>query len=393
MDNLDQFEEKPRQVVVESGSPSTIQKPQKTWAIVLAVVVGVGLVVAGVWAYRMYFMPSPEMRIKQAFAKTAEANFAFEGTFAGTVPNDSKYNSYLNLAAGSGGNTGSAKQVAVTFNGALENIGTDNEAWFFSFLAASPDEKEVVVGVDLVWVAKNLYAKLADKARLTFFDLEPYKNTWINLDFDKYREVFGVGMSSENASGSQENKQTLDDIRSEKMKEMVQNANLLTVDKISNKKMGDVPTTVYAVTIKKENLQQLLVDFAAFDSKAISQKQLESIRTGLAELKDISGEIAVGKKDGLVHALKLQTISSKDELAVIDVVLKNFNEPLQLIAPANAISVEELIGQFFGNLSGGTSSSSYGTDPFSEEVNSSELLDFEEMYDSSNPAGASASLQ
>lgn len=420
MDSPNQLEEKYNQFFPESGSPSAIQKPQKTWAIVLAVLVGTGLVVAGVWAYRTYYMRAPELKIKQAFAKTAQASFAFEGTFAGTIPRDSKYDDYLNLAGGSGGNTSSTEQIAVRFNGAQENIGKDTEAWFFSILATSPAEKGVVVGLDMRWVAKNLYAKLADETKITFFDLEPYKNIWISLDFDKYLEVFGMGAPFENVSSSQQDKQTLDEIRTSKMKEMVQNANLLTVNSISSKKIGDVSVVVYTVTFKKENLQQLIVDMAAFDSRGISQRQLESITTGLAELKDISGEITIGKKDGLVHAFKLQTITIKDEVAALDVVLKDFNLPLQLVEPASSISVEELLEQFFGGLSDKSSTSSasadtsfgssmfdsqqaldtdkdgltdsaeamYGTDPNKVDTDNDGINDLDELMSDYDPVGS-----
>lgn len=334
---------------------SVIQRPQRTWAIVLVVVLVAVLGGGGAWAYKQYLNP-PEKKIEKALQQMAQVrSFAYNGTVTFFPSPDAKYKEYVNMAAPQAGGQG-VEQLEVKFNGAWEGREKENNKWLASFLIATVPGKNLAIGFEMRAINNIFYTQLTNDTKIPF-NVSPYTNKWVKLDAGGYLQKFGLNAAAL-ASGTADNKPTLDDIRNEKVKEMVQHANLITINSVSSRKIGAESFYVYNVTLQKENLRQLIWDIAAYENTTVTQRQKDSIEQSLAMLQEATGEVMVGKKDDMLRRITALITTTKQEKVELDIAFADFNKPVTVVEPVNAFSVEAVVEQLVTGLIQGSSTSS-----------------------------------
>jgi hypothetical protein len=414
---MDHVVDQQEPVLPVSSPPSSVQKPQKTLAVIFILIVLGILGVGTAWAYKKYMDP-PEKKIAKAFEKMAEANsFSYEGSLVFTAALNSDYGQYINMAMPAADDK-KIQAMEISFSGTQERKASAQSNSLFSFLVKFPSEDSVAVGLETRSVGGKLYAKVMDETKVPFFDISSFKNRWVKLDLASYIEQFGLKTIQPATSTAAGNKETLNDIKNKKIKEMVENAHILKVNKVSTKKIDGVSFAVYDITIEKEKAKQLFLDIAVFEDAKISEKELTSFNQALDEIKEISGEILIGKKDGLPHQIHLDVIKNEKEKGSINLAFKDFDKPIVVAEPENYISVEELIGEVFGGLEASYPTSSfkadldfeaslqtgaqidtdkdglvdslekaYGTNPLKADTDGDGFKDYEEVLHGYNPKG------
>lgn len=340
---MENLETSQPQDVIEPEVKVSVQKPQKTWIIIL-VLLFLGVAGAGsVWAYNKY-TDSAETKIKKSFAKMSEINsFVYEGSVNLDV-SKSEYKNYLNT--GDGG----VNNVEISFSGAQENLGKANEKNKFSLLIKTlPGDSGMSLGFDTILQDKRFYARLSGTKNLPL-DVGQYKDKWIKVDLGNYLDALGLKTAVLATGTTSGNIETLDDINNKKVEEMILSADLLKVNNKSTQKIDGLSYTVYNVTVQKENLKKLVLDIFVFENKRITEKQLASFEKGMESVKDVTGEVWIGKKDELIHQLDFDVLGTDGEKTSFRIAFTDFDNKMAIDEPANFIPLEELLKELFSGL-------------------------------------------
>lgn len=152
---------------------------------------------------------------------------------------------------------------------------------------------------------------------------------------------------------------------------LAQNANIYSLgERLKDEKIEGVNCYRYRITINRSELKKFILEIVKEAvsnipgaNEAMNPADLDkSIDEALNQLKDMAGEVWIGKKDYFTHKLALLLTMTQKDTVTSDVsmstTMSKFNEPVIVEAPKDSKSVMELINSFltmfFGLLGNST---------------------------------------
>lgn len=223
----------------------------------------------------------------------------------------------------------------------------ESQSWF-SLLTKSSDKKEAVIGLETKSVGGNFYA-IINKADNFPLGLGEYKDLWVQFNVESILKDFGF---EDTLLKQKEIIQNADEKEEQKIKELVAKSKAFKVTGVYTAKLNGALFDVYNFTINKNNLKKLTSETISLADGAVTVKQSSDIDKGLANIKSISGNIWVSKKDGMPYRLNVNIFGTQPrEKTSINLNFKNFNQPVTVSEPASYITTQELMNKLFPGLS------------------------------------------
>lgn len=291
----------------------------------------------------------PEQKIWRALTKLNNAHaFAYEGVITVSGPMEGAYSLYLpQTVAGSAKKSSTHEMVTIQFKGGEETFTrTESQSWM-SFLFKSSDKTLPVFGMESRSVAGHTYIALSDASVLPV-ELEAYKNMWVQLDFKSFLQEVGLGSLLESraawlAPNANKDKEVID---------IITKSSILKVKKTAVKKLGGVSFDVYTVVVEKKALKQLLLTLdKVLGNQVPTAAEVKSLDKELADIKSITGEIWVSKKDGYPARIDLSLAGQKPkQKSFVRINFANINQPQPVSQPASYLTIKELLDQIFPGL-------------------------------------------
>ena len=253
---------------------------------------------------------------------------------------------YSDLLSGVGVKKSPAKYQTFTLNfkgGKQVLTPTESQSWF-SLLTQSSDKKEAVIGLETRSVGGNFYASI-NKADNFPLGLGGYKDLWIQFNAESILKEFGFGDALLKQKAIV---QSVDEKEQQQVKELVTKSKAFKVTGVYTARSNGVLFDVYNFTVNKNEFKKLTTGLVSLSDEAVTAKQSTDLNKGMAQIKSVSGNIWVSRKDGMPYRLNLNIFGTQPrEKTSINLNFKNFNQPVIVSEPASYMTWKELFEKLF----------------------------------------------
>jgi hypothetical protein len=242
------------------------------------------------------------------------------------------------------------------------------------------------IGFEYVLDGDRVYAMVTRMPTLmAMFGGSAFEDVWIALDFEEIEKLTGEDVSDITASFEMIEKT---EQLNEKIEQYVVENPIGAIEKVGTERVKDVETTKYAIEVNAENvvsvtsyLYELLNDIETVNvegytfaeigemtSCALEYVSFEDVAFWVDEddlLRKVSMNMHIqDQDDGLAKCdpqyeeydweSEAEIETYLDVTIKMDVFFSEFNEPVTITAPADAWTLEEVLGGVFGGMGGGT---------------------------------------
>lgn len=289
----------------------------------------------------------PEQKIWRAFAKLSEArSLTYQGSLAVAGNLGGKPEAFLlgkNVAAKKA--VPAYETLTIEFKGGDE-IFTRNESQSWnSLLFTSSDKKAPFFGIETRSVGGNTYAMLSRVANMPS-GLENFTNIWINLDIAAFLKEIGFDAFLQKEARWIE--PTARQEQKKKITQLVLKSNVIKVRSAAVKKSGNVTFDVYNFTIEKTALKKLLTELAVATGQPLSAREAADLNKKLADIKTITGQVWISKKDGFPTRINVDMIGRGQKAKTnFQMSFKNINQPITVSEPASYLTIRQLVEMLF----------------------------------------------
>ncbi len=332
------------------NSSSPVKTSKKLIALIISAIVGV-VIGGSVFGYFYYFQ-SPERIVQKMSEKMLEVKSL---EYVGQVMAKIKTND-VSVFKQSG-------KFLIDFSGKLDSRNLNNPKGMFKF-DINTDILPQGFGFEARTIKNVIYFRLTNAPNLGFFDLSFLRNQWIKIDPEAIKENFKL-KELEEQLGKIQKEQELSLKQIEKIKRVVSHAEIFKViKKLPKEKIDGIDTYHYEFILDKEKIMQLFMEINKIirNKSSVEKEFQQEINEASKEIKALTGEVWIGKKDLLLHKILLKISFGKNvEEAegvesgnvIIITQFKNYNKPMQIDIPASAKPIEEILGKLFKGLFGG----------------------------------------
>lgn len=349
---IEQSEQSNSKNMTETAFSQNSSLPVKTSKklIVLIISAIVGAVIGGsVFGYFYYFQ-SPERIVQKTSEKMLEVKSL---EYTGQVVAKIKTND-VSAFSQSG-------KFLIDFSGKLDSHNLNNPKGMFKF-DINPDILPQGFGFEARTIKNIIYFRLTNAPNLGFFDLSFLRNQWIKIDPEAIKEHFELKELEKQLEEIQK-EQELSPEQIEKIKRVVLRTKIFKViKKLPKEKIDGIDTYHYEFIIDKEKIMQLFMEVNKIirNKSSVEKEFQQKIDEASKEIKALTGEVWIGKKDLLLYKIllkisfgknveKARGIESGDMITIIT-QFKNYNKPMQIDIPASAKPIEEILGKLFKGL-------------------------------------------
>lgn len=215
----------------------------------------------------------------------------------------------------------------------------------FSLISAS-EETQMLIAGDYKKAEKKSFLKLTTVPVLptpfAFIDLSILKNQWIKL--------------SENP---QESKESTKD----KILNFLEKNKVYSIKKeLSDEEINNKKTYHFLLGLSRENVDQLIKSISIPDDPSLNLLgDPEDITNDLAKnINDLEVEIWIGKEDKLIYKIGIykeieNQLKDRPEIRLgvsLEINFSNFNEPLNIKAPENSKTMQDIFSPFLSGFNG-----------------------------------------
>lgn len=390
-----------------AAAPSALKRWWLWGAIGLGAVV---FVAGGAWAFTYYYLQAPERVLAQAFQNASSVRslaWKFEANFNIT-------SSPSALAFPLGGTTGaSAATFAISGSGSVDSAtGQDRKGAGSVQLSYIQGQQKMTVAIEARSIGKVSYVKLTEVPNLGIIDLAPIKDQWLKLDpVELAKDFMLAGEIPDLGETGLTPEQVAQVSAALKETQPIQ-----VVERLAKEDVGAETSYHYRAVLVPGKLKDFLLKVVPIVTKksitsSEAQELDDAFQKNAAELEQINVELWVGTKDKLVHQVRVSAPAREHEGEKIGefkvtLTLSDFNKPVQIEAPAEAISLQDFIGSFMGLPPGGMEEARladadddgdglnagtevyYGTDSSRADSDGDGYPDGDEIKNGYNPLGA-----
>lgn len=344
---------------------------------IIATILGIALIGGGAAAYFFYFQ-SPErimakMRGKSLkvqsnrFSGQAGIEVGVEGldNLGGLVPGAQTQGQASGFPISAKINFATMLQ----FEGGQDSKNPDEEQFFLNLKLVNADDvlekRTPFIGAEMMSMGKLFYFRLTELAELAASreDFAKFKDKWIKIDSDSLKsqlEQMGMGEQLKEIEEFEKTQESAKG-KEEEIGRLWQDPKLIKITgKLKGEKIDNERTFHYQYLIDKEILRKIISEQnKIITGKEPEQWQKEAEEMMFAGLSSPEGEIWIGKKTLLVRKLTLKSGLAVEKYGIkvsvkIDFLINNkdFNMPLALQPPAEAMPLEEFFQNMAGSLGG-----------------------------------------
>ena len=323
------------------------------WGLIMTIIF---LVVAGggfAYGYDAGYFLTFEKITDEAWAGARSSD---SGTFDTTITIDAS--DMVSNESGAGAlAAGAIAKGSVTLRGSYD-VGTPDQLFYTG--DANMNFGTIKASADLRIADQKLFVQLKEMTSVGLFESAEYINKWISFDY-KSDQNPGEALSMLPFGGF--NPDTIRNITPEQKNEILDITNnadfIIVAEKMLPEKINDTLSYHFMFDLDREGVKNYLAEFKNYLEKiGRNDSYLSSIDpTDLGEqldsITDFRGEAWVGIKDNLpykfVVSFGIKPDASEPDTVKISIasVFNNWNQPLTVEAPTDAMSLEEFIRTAF----------------------------------------------
>jgi len=314
------------------------QPPRKTVKIIVIaasalVVLGTG----GAFAYNEFFL-SPEAILKRAIANFSKAeSLEYVGTIESKTALPPEVAQFALIDRGT---------FSVSFEGAADmhepaNMKSKNSMKF----ALKSGSFNVALTLYARVLDRTLYLALEQAPGGKPFDISSLNNQWVKIDFKEIEEKV-------NADDEPLSEKQIEDI-----KEALRRSRAVHVkEELTDEEVEGVPSYHYALSVNKEELEKTISEITAIVEEEDAPTINDDVKAQIDAAEFPTGNVWIAKKDKTIRKMTMASITKRtgetgvDGETTLSVILKNYNQPVEITAPEGAKPLEELLMSFLGAL-------------------------------------------
>lgn len=211
------------------------------------------------------------------------------------------------------------------------------------------------LGVSAVSFKDVFFLKISELPSLPFFNTSLVLDKWVK--FDTSTGTLGQLEELKKTLEEETAKRELSEEEIAKVKKIFGEHDILKIVKrLPDEKIDNHPVYHVSFNLNKEELKAALLESnEAVGGKIISEEQKYDINKVFEDFKIPDSEAWIGKKDYYLYRFSISTStygsggeSQTDAKASLVVNLSNFNEPINVEAPAESVSFEKMVEDVFG---------------------------------------------
>lgn len=180
---------------------------------------------------------------------------------------------------------------------------------------------------------------LGDKAKLPL-DLEKFKNKWIKIDVPRKDE-----------SGEKK----METAREELKKWARENELFSKIEKLKDEVIEGNKCFHYGVIVNKGAIIDLVERMAKLSGGDVKPEDMAQLKKEMDNLKDIKGEVWIGKKNRFLYKYEVATEFTPEKLketlnVAVEAVMSKYNEKMNIEAPADVLDLQEILRGFMPKI-------------------------------------------
>lgn len=200
---------------------------------------------------------------------------------------------------------------------------------------------------------ENVFLKIEGLPQLPFFDSSQLNNKWIKLNFKELESQYGLKF------------QPTENQQANKMKESVQKFNnlykensFMKLAKLQNEKIDNEDSYHYKMVLDKEIFKKFILGLNKLTKEeglgenyqVTLEEQLKNLEEGLNKL-EVAGEIWITKQAKIIKKAQINFIINNEGYSgevKNTIILTNYNQPIKINEPTQAMSFKELMDSIMG---------------------------------------------
>lgn len=340
------------QTIPVTPTPTALPPKKSKLPLIIGVVVVLGLIGGGVYAF---VLPntSPAVMLKKSLEKSIEVkSLAFTATTTGKVEN--------------AGDTGlpSASDFTLTANGAVDITNPESRLFDINLginasVQASSTTGSLVLGLNALSVDKKFYLNLKNfNASYSSTDPKEANAQMVVMMANGFASSLTnkwILFTANNVAMATSTESVISAEEKALIKEYIDGMSYVKdISKVGKETLGDAVTTHLKVTIQNgKEFEELVRKIEAARGEEPDERSNDFIKLMSQE---IVLDVWVGKNDGLVHKIVTSPVIATDTKTGTktttsqEVMFSNFNAPLNVTAPADAIPFEQMVQGLFGGM-------------------------------------------
>lgn len=342
-----------------SLSLNMMQKPKnklgKILFIIFLIIVAFGSAAATYGYYNGYFVSLPTVSAKALDLMSKASSVDYDITVSVDMSNVKK-DKMVNILPG---NIFSADNGKVTMKGAFDKSDTFNlklnNAIDFSFGAIS-------ASLETRMVNNTFYAEVTKMPAISFLgDFSSFTNKWISIPMKSENTAIPTPSVSNFVGVDSSLLENFTPEQKADLAKITESASFIKITKkLAIEQITDGPAYHFSFTLDQEGIRSYLqnikdyVQTAGKDNSAMSSfDPVKNYDEASKYIKDFNGEAWIGKNDGLLQKVSINIVSYVDPNVVdngtgsvnIVAILRDWNKPVNVEVPAEAVNFQELISQ------------------------------------------------
>lgn len=330
-------------------------KGKKKLSLIILITAIILIIIGGVFGYFYYFKETPEKIVQKMIVKMTEVkSLEFSGEIITEVDAADLLGDGGFLSPTQAKDDKKKGIFSIGLSGKFDVQKSDDQKGLFLFSVKTdvlPQGGELALGLEIRIVNRIFYIRISNVPNLGLFDLSVIENKWVKIDLSDAKRQFGSGKVEE-----VRRKISPEQIR--RVKAAVQKAKIIKItDKLSDEKIDGVDAYHYKFIADEEGIKELLINiYQIIQDKPLTETEIAKIDEGFEAIEESENEIWIGKKDLLPRKVYLTSVVKEtDKLKTSGkgdfiLLLKNFNEPMQIEAPSRAVPLEEILRGLFGGF-------------------------------------------
>lgn len=217
---------------------------------------------------------------------------------------------------------------------------------------------EVKFGLEAKGDKKINYLRVTEMPDVPFVDVSKVINKWIKIDYSTGTMAQLADLQNKIEDAQKKSALTLD--QEKQIKALFGKYDVLkVVKKFPEEKINNQKTYHYGFSLDKAELKKAVEEANKItNGEIVPENTMADFNEGVEALNMLDGEMWIGKNDSNLYRLSIASSSyggetGKKMFIGLSLVLNfnKFNEPVIIEAPADSMSIEELIKSIFGNAS------------------------------------------
>lgn len=244
--------------------------------------------------------------------------------------------------------------IQLGLTGAIDNSNVLEPKMTAEFSMAPEDSEETPLAFEARMLGMVLYARLISAPTLPIA-ANIFSNQWIQIDYAQLSDTVQM-LNPDIAFDFDASESTITEEEKTQIRAAYLEHQFIEIDRpAGSENIHGVDVKKFPLTVNTQTLGMFLEEIQPLlTSKGVTEEVFTELQSGLTEWNGTSGYALIDTRTYYVHQLELNVSGvNPDHVMTVTIELDSHNQPVNIEAPENALSLDSLFERMLGGFFGG----------------------------------------